>query len=158
MVASIAVAPESARASFFPGSRACQSNCIRMASSLGDNIVDHAVCLKAEYLWHTVLSNENGEFYTYDIYSYLKRSVCFFNGIAYLMKVNVFVQVGVPSCSDDLTHRSSANFKCEVADVNNGIPIDFRAIDAFRWNLVNHVVLNFSWYIQFNWFVQQIFQ
>ena len=82
----------------------------------------------------------------------------FFNGIAYLMKVYAFVQVGVPSCSDDLTHRSSANFKCEVADVNNGIPIDFRAINAFRWNLVNHVVLNFSWYIQFNWFVQQIFQ
>ena len=51
-----------------------------------------------------------------------------FNGIAYLMKVYAFVQVGVPSCSDDVTHRSCANFKCVVADVNSGIPIDFRAI------------------------------
>ena len=80
LVASIAVAPtpggESACASFFPGSRVCQSNCIRVASFLGDNIVDHhVVCLKAEFLWHTVLSNENDEFYTYDIYLYLNRSV-----------------------------------------------------------------------------------
>ena len=29
---------------------------------------------------------------------------------------------------DDVTHRSCANFKCEVADLNNGIPIDFRAV------------------------------
>ena len=65
---------------FFPGSRACQSNCIRMASSLGDNIVDHVVFLKAEFLWHTVLSNENGEFYTYDIYAYFNMSVCLLIG------------------------------------------------------------------------------
>ena len=31
-------------------------------------------------------------------------------------------------CSEDVTHRSCANFKCEVSDVKNGIPIDFRAI------------------------------
>ena len=43
-----------------------------------------------------------------------------FNGIAYLMKVCAFVQAGVPSCSDDVTHRSCANFKCEVADDNIG--------------------------------------
>ena len=46
----------------------------------GDDIVDHVVCLKAEFLWHTVLSNENGEFYTYDIYPYLNRSVCLLMG------------------------------------------------------------------------------
>ena len=46
----------------------------------GDNIVDHVVCLKAEFLWHTFLSNENGEFYTYDIYPYLNRSVCLLMG------------------------------------------------------------------------------
>ena len=46
----------------------------------GDNIVDHVVCLKVEFLWHTVLSNENGEFYTYDIYPYLNRSVCLLLG------------------------------------------------------------------------------
>ena len=43
------------------------------------------------------------------------------------MKVYAFVQAGVPSCSDDVTHRSCVNFKCEVVDVNNGIPIDFGA-------------------------------
>ena len=65
---------------FFVRSRACQSNCARVASSLCDNIVDHVVCLKAEFLWHTVFSNENGEFYTYDIYPYLNRSVCLLLG------------------------------------------------------------------------------
>ena len=63
---------------FLPGTRACQSNCSHRLH--GDNIVDHAVCLKAEFLWHTVLSNENGEFYTYDIYPYLNRSVCLLMG------------------------------------------------------------------------------
>ena len=42
---------------FFTGSRACPSNCIRVASSLGDTVVDHLVCLKTEFVWHTVLSN-----------------------------------------------------------------------------------------------------
>ena len=51
-----------------------------MASLLGDNILNHVVCLKAEFLSHTVLSNENGEFYTYDIYLYLYRSVCLLMG------------------------------------------------------------------------------
>ena len=39
---------------FFPGSRACQSNGIQVATSLGDNIVDHVVCLKAEFLCSTL--------------------------------------------------------------------------------------------------------
>ena len=30
----------------------------------------------------------------------------------------VFVQAGVPSCPDDVTLRSCANFKGDVADVN----------------------------------------
>ena len=29
-----------------------------------------------------------------------------------------FVQAGVPLCADDVTLRSCANFKCDVADVN----------------------------------------
>ena len=71
---------ESARASFiFSGRQNVSMNYIRAASSLDGNIVDH-VCLKAEFLWHTVLSNENGEFYTYDIYPYLNRSVCLLMG------------------------------------------------------------------------------
>ena len=46
----------------------------------GDNIVDNVVRLKAEFLWNTVLSNENVEFYIYDIYPYLNRSVCLLMG------------------------------------------------------------------------------
>ena len=67
---------------FFVGTRACQSNCTRVASSLDDRdyIVDHVVWLKVEFLWHTVLSSENGEFYTYGIYPYLNRSVCLLMG------------------------------------------------------------------------------
>ena len=53
---------------------------------------------KAEFLWHTVLSNKNGEFYTYSMYLHLNRSVCLLmdrpldEGLA-------FVQAGVPSCA-----------------------------------------------------------
>ena len=65
---------------FLAGNRACQSSCIRAASSLGDNFVDHVMCLKTEFPWHTVLSNENSEFYTYDVYPYLNRSVCLLMG------------------------------------------------------------------------------
>ena len=42
--------------------------------------VDHVVCLKVEFLSHTVLSNENGEFYTSMIYLYLNRLVCLLMG------------------------------------------------------------------------------
>ena len=55
-----------------------------------DNIVDHVVCLKAEFLWHTVLLNENDEFYTYGLYGIYIRTETgryLFNGIAHLMKV-----------------------------------------------------------------------
>ena len=47
-----------------------KSNCARPASSAsrGDNEVDHAVCLKAEFQMHTVLSNKNGKFYTTMVY------------------------------------------------------------------------------------------
>ena len=65
-----------------------------------DNIVDHVVYLKAEFLWHTVPSNENGEFYT-----------------------------------------------CEVADVNNGIPIDFRVIKCVSVESGQPCRDNISWYI-----------
>ena len=40
----------------------------------------YVVCLIAEFLLHTVISNENGEFYTYGIYPYLNRSVCLLVG------------------------------------------------------------------------------
>ena len=35
-----------------------------------------------------------------------------------------------------------ANFKCEVADVNNGIPIDFRPIKWVLWDMINHGLLH----------------
>ena len=62
------------------GGRACESNGTRVASSLGDNVVGHVVCLKSKFLWHNGLSNENGKFYTYYIYPYLNRSVCLLMG------------------------------------------------------------------------------
>ena len=57
-------------------------NCIRPASSAshGNNEVDHAVCLKAKFQMHTVLSNEDGKFYTTMIYPCCSRSVCYLMG------------------------------------------------------------------------------
>ena len=59
-----------------------KSHCARPASSAsrGDNEVDHAVCLKVEFQMHTVLSNENGKFYTTMIYACFSRSECFSMG------------------------------------------------------------------------------
>ena len=72
---------ESARASFFREPERVNRTASEWRHRLhGDNIVDHVVCLKAEFLWHTVFSKENGEFYTYDIYPYLNRSVCLLMG------------------------------------------------------------------------------
>ena len=53
-----------------------------------------------------------------------------FNRIAHLMKVWLLFKREFPRVlhDDDVTYRSCANFKCEIGDVNNGIPIDFRAV------------------------------
>ena len=60
-----------------------KSNGTRPASSAsrGDSEVDHAVCLKVEFQMHSVLSNENGKFYTTMIYPCFSRLVCFFMGL-----------------------------------------------------------------------------
>ena len=60
-----------------------KSNCARPASSASraDNEVDHAVCLKVEFQMHTVVSKENGKFYTTMIYPCFSRSVCFSMGL-----------------------------------------------------------------------------
>ena len=74
-----------------------KSNCARPASSAsrGDNEVDHAMCLKAEFQMHAALSNENGKFYTTMLYPCFSRSVCFFfDRIACLMKVWPFSSGG----------------------------------------------------------------
>ena len=62
-----------------------KSNITRLASSAsrGDNKVDHAVCLKAEFQMHTALSNENDKLFTTMIYPYFSRSVCFSMGPAW---------------------------------------------------------------------------
>ena len=64
------------------GDWACEIELHQTASSAscGDNEVDHAVCLKAEFQMHTVLSNENGKFYTTMIYPCFSRSVYFSMG------------------------------------------------------------------------------
>ena len=84
LVASIAVAPtpgqESSRASFLREAERVNRTAPERRHRLTTNIVDYVVCLKAEFLWHTVLSNEIGEFYTYGIYPYLNRSVCLLMG------------------------------------------------------------------------------
>ena len=67
------------RVQVFAGDWALKSNCARPASSAsrGDYEVDHAVFLEVEFQMHTVLFNENGEFYTTMIYPCFSRSVCF---------------------------------------------------------------------------------
>ena len=47
-----------------------------VVSPLGDNLLDHVVYLKAEFLSHAVLSNKNGQFDTIMINTFLNRSVC----------------------------------------------------------------------------------
>ena len=71
----------------------------------GDNEVDHAVCLKAEFQMHPALSNENGRFYTTMIYPCFSRSVCFSMGSPDWWRFGLF-QAGVPSCPGDVTLRS----------------------------------------------------
>ena len=104
------------------------------------------MCLKAVFVWHTVLSNGNSEFYIYDIYPYLNRTVCPLMGSPTWLDEGL-VQAGVLSCSDDVTHRSYANFKCEVADVNNGFPIDFRAIQCVSMESGQPCRDTISWHI-----------
>ena len=76
------------RSRLHPRSRKCACRLCRRLSmwnrarpassaSRGDNEVDHAVCLKVEFQMHTVLSNENGKFYTTMKYPCISRSVCF---------------------------------------------------------------------------------
>ena len=61
-----------------------------------------------------------------------------------------FAQAGVPSCPDHVTPLSCANFKCEVADVNNEIPIDFRVVKSVSVESGQPCCDNISRYIQFD--------
>ena len=52
-----------------------------------------------------------------------------FNEIAHMMEVSLLFKWEFPRVlHDDVAYRLSANFKCEVGDVNNDISIDFRAV------------------------------
>ena len=66
----------------FAADWACEIEQHQTASSAsrGDNEVDHELCLNAECQMHTVVSNENGKFYTIMIYPCFSRSVCFSMG------------------------------------------------------------------------------
>ena len=67
------------------------------------------------------------------------------------MKVYLLFKRELPRLlHDDVTHRSYANFECEVADVNNGIPIDFEAVKYVSVESDQPCYDNFSWYIQFD--------
>ena len=73
------------------------------------------------------------------------------NGIAHLMKVWLLFKREFPRVLHDyVTHRSCANFKCEVADVNNGILIGFKAITCVSVESDQPWYNNISWYIQFD--------
>ena len=102
------------------------------------NEVDHAVCLKAEFQRRTALSNEIGKFYTTVIYPCYSNSICFSMWSPAWWRIGLCsrpgVQAGVPSCPDDMTLRSCANFKCDIPNVNKSIRTDFRGVKCvFRW-------------------------
>ena len=59
-----------------------------------------------------------------------------------------FVQVGVPSCPNDVTIRLCANFKCDVADVNKEIHTDFRGVKCVSGECYQPYPENSSWYIR----------
>ena len=84
-----------------PGRESARASFMREAERVNRTAPERRhrlTCLKAEFLWHTVLSNENGGFYTYGIYPYLNRSLCLLIGSS-LDEGLAFVQAGVPSCA-----------------------------------------------------------
>ena len=126
---------------FFPGTRACQTNCIRVASSLA--WLQHRRSCGVFKSWISVAH-----------YPFQRKwRVLHIRYISVLEQVGMsfyglpFVQAGVPSCSDDVTHRWCANFKCKVTDVNNRIPIDFGAIKCILSESGRPCRHNISWYI-----------
>ena len=68
---------------FFAGDCACEIE-LRQTRVIcymwRQRVVNHAVCLQAEFQIHAVLSNENYKFYTTMIYPCFSRSVCFSMG------------------------------------------------------------------------------
>ena len=95
------------RALVFAGDWACEIKLHQtgVICSRGDNEVDHAVCLKAEFQMHTALSNANGKFYTTMLYPCFSRSVCFSMGSPAWWRFGL-CSSGSSLVSDDVTLRS----------------------------------------------------
>ena len=74
-----------------------------------------------------------------------------FNGIAHLMKVKLLFKREFPRVlHDGVTQHSCANFKCEVADVNNGISVYFRAVKCVSVESNQPCCNKISLYFQFD--------
>ena len=137
-----------------------KSNCARPASSAsrGDNEVDHAVCLKAEFLMHTALSNENGKFYTTMIYPCFSRLVCFSMGSPASWRF------GVCSSGSSLVSRwrDAPLVHAPISNVTSQMLINRSALisgasNVFLVNVINYCRENSSWYIRSDYLVQQLF-
>ena len=128
-----------ARATFLWETKCVKSNCARLASSawrrrhwlsgVFKSWISDAHC-SLQQKWQVLYNNEYIDRYTAHIlvswpnpmlYPFMFFSVGSLPG-----EGSAFVQTGVPSCSNDVKHRSWANFKCEVADATKQICIDFR--------------------------------
>ena len=135
-----------------------KSNGARPASSAsrGDNEVDHAVCLKVEF--RCTLSFPMKMASSTKLW-YIRASAgrYVFRWDRLLDEGLAFVQAGVPSCPDDVTLRSSANFKCDVAEVNKQIRTDFRGVKCISGKYYQPFRENSSWYIRSDCLVEQIF-
>ena len=103
---------------------------------------------------HTVLSNENGEFYTAMIYPCFSRSVCFSMGSPAWWRFGP--QARVPACLDDVTLCSCAKLKCDFADVNKYINADFRSVKWVSFECDQPYRENISWYIRSDCIIQLI--
>ena len=120
-----------------------KSNCARPASSpsRGDNEVDHAVCLKAEFHMHTVISYENGKFYTTMIYPCFSRSVCFSMGSP------AWWRFGLCSSGSSLVSRwrDVTLVHARISNVTSQMYTYRSALisgvsNAFLVNVINHIV------------------
>ena len=96
--------------------------------------VDHGVCLKAEFLLYTILSNEHDKFYTTITDSFFSRSVCF------SMRSPSWWRFALCSSGSSLVFPGEwwrdASLVCEFqmwSRVNKQICIDFRDVKCLFW-------------------------
>ena len=102
----------------------------------------------------TVLSNENGKFYTIMIYPCFSRSVCFSMGSPAWWR---FGLCSSGSCLVSRWRDWCANLKNDIVDVNKEIRTDFRGVKCVSGECCQPYRENSSWYIRSDCLVQQIF-